>query len=134
MTTSDTPRTDAVLLSVCGGMYPDGADGVTESEDANAKLEALCRHLERENNALQSQLAEKDAALAVCVDALTFYANGQEMYQDERFSDFAASIIENIPEPAKQAAKVIEAAKRVADGPFRQDYEELCKAVRGMKG
>ena len=36
------------------------------------------------------------------------------------------------PKSAKQVAKVIEAAKRVADGPFRQDYEELCQAMRDL--
>ena len=45
---SDTPRTDAVFDSVEGGSYPDGTDGVTFTEDACGKLEALCRQLERE--------------------------------------------------------------------------------------
>ena len=192
MTTSDTPRTDAVLMAVRGGMCPDGTDGVTESEDANAKLEALCRQLERENNALRErladveqalnlwkglaelsdvqkkstadgvrllveQLAERDAALAVCTNALALYANGKDIYQDERIADYAAEVLANLPESAKQAAKVLEAAVELMEatdecesrllapvydsGAYADSsaaegtaFDNLRQAVRGMKG
>ena len=55
MTTSDTPRTDALSKS---------------TDVIVADMAVLSRQLERENNVLQSQLAEKDAVLAVLLDAL----------------------------------------------------------------
>lgn len=50
---SDTPRTDAMIASVQGGMFPDKADGITAEEDYADKSEALCRQLERELTKLQ---------------------------------------------------------------------------------
>ena len=97
--------------------------------------------LERENNALREQVAEKEAALAVCVETIRRIISDTVL--DKQDSDYYKRIMqvhvawlrattENLPESAKQVAKVIEAAKRVADGPFRQDYEELCQAMRDL--
>ena len=150
MTTSDTPRTDAVLLSVCGGMYPDGSDGVTESEDANAKLDALCRQLERENNALREQVAERDAALARCIEAMQrmrfdTVLDKQDADYYKRIMrvhvEWLREILASLPESSKQIVKVLDAARKqteVADKGYDDTSYldacwETCQAVRGMK-
>lgn len=83
---------------------------------------------QREIESLRAQLAQRDAALAVCAETLRL-ANYEE--NAELFA-IAVETLGNLPESAKQVAKVLEAAKRVADGPFRQDYEELCQAMRDL--
>lgn len=61
-----TPRTDAALASVHGGMYADGSDGVTAQEDFDGKIVGLCRQLEREVDALMREKEElREAAKAV---------------------------------------------------------------------
>ncbi len=146
MTTSDTPETDKEA---------DKGDGLIGAEFA--------KKLERERNALREQLAKKDAALAVCVEALTKIkhgdcrttrkiekcAHGQYGYEncEACFNDFADDILAKLPESAKQAAKVLEAAREVAGFIEEDDYGWKCdstpvlqkcvalaEAVRGMKG
>ena len=87
------------------------------------------------------ELAEKNAALAVCANALALYANAKEIYHDERISDYAAEVLENLPEFAKQAAKVLEAAREHYG--IERDKEKkghdgcdcvVCRAVREING
>ena len=112
-----------------------------------------------QRNHSRAQLAEKDAALAVCVDAFTAITDGdcrdthkaakcihdKYGYEDceQCYQDFARNFIANIPESAKQYAKVIEAARKVermvatstlADSTAYPELTELGRAVRGMKG
>ena len=89
------------------------------------------------------ELAEKNAALAVCANALALYANAKEIYHDERISDYAAEVLENLPEFAKQAAKVLEAAREhygiERDKEKKGHHDDpcdckVCQAVYEMKG
>ena len=139
MNTSDTPRTDKEEFEAMGV----GCEGDPTYETFKAVEADFCRIFEKEVNALQSQLAERDAALAVCANTLALYANAKEIYHDERISDYAANVLDNISESTKQYAKVIEAAREL-----REDHKHtggrtitngvcqcvVCKAVRGMKG
>ena len=198
MTTSDTPRTDEAEAEYKGwceysdryGHLPEAMEQAPENGDPFA----ISRYLERENNALQSQLAEKDAllndysaginlvlrifqpagnpppgglleglrytlgsvqttlaerdaALAVCVTE--FEDMAEMLRKDGRFQATVEAIVEfiaTVPESAKQAAKVLEAAEEVADGwdveykwpkpspvAFHDRLKKLCQAIREMK-
>ena len=139
MTTSDTPtimtpdetteiqkiRSNAKFLRDCYNCL------------SSAEAEAVAKKLDF----AADELAERDAALARCVEAMQRVVSDTVL--DRQDADYYKRIIlvhvewlretiASLPESAKQVAKVIEAAKRVADGPFRQDYEELCQAMRDL--
>ena len=156
MTTSDAPRT--MLFSSAQNPRswdpnPDFFEGgvITCLTDGDAKkAEALF-------NALQSQLAERDAALAGLLNAeYCQYCQNQGWYADvepnrntgeaeqvqvecewcyttkNSFFNVRASL----PESAKQAAKVIKAALKHEHDHSRFKVHDctVCQAVRGMKG
>ena len=128
MTTSDTPRTDALSKS---------------TDVIVADMAVLSRQLERENNVLQSQLAEKDAVLAVFINAINVLKTKKITYSFDGRAN-ATKIIDDaiatLPESAKQYAKVIE----VAMEHYELEQEKgkkghdgcdcgVCRAVWGMK-
>ena len=168
MTTSDTPRTDA---------FCDDASNEID-RIASSELVGFARQLERENNALreqladtkqvneileqhvddarhneyeaQSQLAEKDAALAVCTQ---LYIEVNEIRMAVIMDDVGDNVLDNVnsealnqvidvlanlPESTKQVVKVLEAAKELSDEweqgaqPSVEMFRKLCQAVRGM--
>lgn len=70
MRKNETPLTDAVDLSIGGGSYPDGSDGVTAEEDATSKLLARARSLERDRAELLALLRDWHATGIVLRDHL----------------------------------------------------------------
>ena len=107
---------------------------IREQSDRIVLLQDSLLNFERVNNEQEKQLAEKDAALAICVEFIRGQRNTIKDFPINEHYQKAISIIDevlaNLPDP-KQACEGVGGGQRVADGPFRQDYEELCQAVGG---
>ena len=181
MTTSDTPKGKMLFsspenLASWGPSADSGVIACMTAADAQ-KAETLFNGLQRENNALREELAsnrqayrlkiealeellaEKDAALAVCIKLHGKIAaieerlriadvDDQPQNQPDLFEQLLQANKEldnfliSIPESAKQAAKVLEAAIEHYDIENEKDKKgrpdhcgcNVCQAVCGMKG
>ena len=134
MTTSDTKRTQSLhekLVELSQG--PRWVVG-----KAYVDMREHSESMERENNALREQLAEKEAALAVCVESIQRVMSDTVL--DKQDADYYKRIIlvhvawlgettVSLPESAKQAAKVLEAANKAVNA-----IEELINESRGVMG
>ena len=102
---------------------------------------------------LRAELSERDAALAYQSDVLEKKIGLAIYWLKKNDSNKVLGFLEeyillvnvNLPESAKHAAKVLEAARKLAALEMRDDphlsnlewtdaLQELCQAVRGMKG
>lgn len=129
---SDTPRTDAMIASVQGGMFPDKSDGITAEEDYADKSEALCRQLERELYQLQGsfeQLKDKpihDIKLAGKVGFLSYQELEQQLLQLQRSNAELRYALEVIKDDFRKRNI---SQGNYSDGEYTQDYTTRLELV-----
>ena|SRR3990167_508265 len=124
---SDTPRTNAIMAG------PD-YDSMDNSGVREYKLAELSRQLERE-------LAEKEAALAGCINEMQDVAKRLASVNTERSSIYNQinSFIGTISIRTKRDAEILRAAKVVSDKweqgivPSLKEFKALCQAVRASE-
>ena len=89
---------------------------------------------QKEKEILEKQLAERDAALARCVEELEAVASFCSERGHDKAADHLYKMVASLPASAQATAKVLAAARKLAGHIVRpSDFEALREAIREEK-